>query len=212
VRWQPSPRAFSIAQRRCGNGRASPAAAHSRWYWRGSEGCRAGAVTRRPRQWPCGTACADRPRAPPRTWVLLSDRRHWHATSPGSLPNTVNKSDVSPGLLATRLAGRPAVLAGRAARRSRANVRHPAAAHAPRRAHSSLTAWLGPCRAGHGPWRGGDAPSARAASLASSAALPVRSGAAVAEAVDPYASGYASPLRWPPAHPPHRPEVGSPHP
>ena len=38
--------------------------------------------------------------------------------------------------------------------------------------HSPLTACLGPRRAGHGRWRVRDAPSARAASLASSAALP----------------------------------------
>jgi hypothetical protein len=43
----------------------------------------------------------------------------------------------------------------------------------PRRTHSPLTACPGPRRAGHGWWRGGDAPSARAASLASSAALAV---------------------------------------
>jgi hypothetical protein len=43
----------------------------------------------------------------------------------------------------------------------------------PHRSHSSLTARPGPRRAGHGRWGVKDAPSARAASLASSAALPV---------------------------------------
>ena len=42
-----------------------------------------------------------------------------------------------------------------------------------RRAHSCLTACPGLRLAGHGRWLGGDAPSARAAPLASSAALPV---------------------------------------
>ena len=41
-----------------------------------------------------------------------------------------------------------------------------------RRSHSSLTACPGPRLAGHGRWRVRDAPSARAASLASSAAPP----------------------------------------
>jgi hypothetical protein len=56
-----------------------------------------------------------------------------------------------------------------------------------------------PPGAGHGRWREGDAPSARAASLASSAALPVpaRPCAAVVEAVDPYASAFASPYASP---------------
>jgi hypothetical protein len=67
--------------------------------------------------------------------------------------------------LATRIARGAVVPAGRAARQSRVNVRHPAAS-------ATVSG------------RGGDAPSARAASLASSAALPVpRSGAAVAEAL-----------------------------
>ena len=79
----------------------------------------------------------------------------------------------SPGILATRIAGRLVVPSGRDARRSRANVRHPPPRSSPRRSHSSLTACPGPRCAGHGRWRGGDAPSARAASLASSAALPV---------------------------------------
>jgi hypothetical protein len=42
----------------------------------------------------------------------------------------------------------------------------------PGRAHSCLTACPGPRVAGHGRWQGGNAPSARAASLASSAAHP----------------------------------------
>jgi hypothetical protein len=71
------------------------------------------------------------------------------------------------------IAGRPAVPAGGDARPSRANVRYPATAQLPRRSHSPLTACPGPRRAGHGRWQGGDAPSARAASLASTAALPV---------------------------------------
>jgi hypothetical protein len=76
------------------------------------------------------------------------------------------------GVLATRIARRLVVLAGRAARRSRVNVRHPTVAQVstaqpfaldglprtpPRRPRSVA---------------GRDAPSARAASLASSAALP----------------------------------------
>jgi hypothetical protein len=43
----------------------------------------------------------------------------------------------------------------------------------PRRSPSPVTACPGPRCAGHGRWRGGDAPSGHAASLASSAALPV---------------------------------------
>src|SRR5215212_8582832 len=46
------------------------------------------------------------------------------------MPSTVNKSDVSTGVLATGLARGAVVVAGRDARRSRANVRHPAAAQA----------------------------------------------------------------------------------
>jgi hypothetical protein len=46
----------------------------------------------------------------------------------------------------------------------------PLARNSSRRTHSSLTACPGPRLAGHGRWQGGDAPSARAASLASSAA------------------------------------------
>jgi hypothetical protein len=67
----------------------------------------------------------------------------------------------------------------------------------PRRSHSSLTACPGPRRAGHGRWRGGDAPSARAASLASFAALPARPGPTVAKALDPYVIPYVNPTSFP---------------
>jgi hypothetical protein len=64
----------------------------------------------------------------------------------------------------------------------------------PRRSHSSLTACPGPRRAGHGQWQGGDAPSARAASLASSAALPVPAPSVHrGRGVDPYVIPYVNP-------------------
>ena len=123
----------------------------------------------------------------------------------------------SPGLVATRLARGAVVPAGRAARRSRANVRHPAAAQVPWRSHSPLTACPGPRRAGHGRWQGGDAPSARAASLASSAALPLAPGNGPDPARlgggDPYVNPYVNPYVIPYAlgvRTPHRPEAGSP--
>jgi hypothetical protein len=59
--------------------------------------------------------------------------------------------------------------------------------------HSPLTACPGPRLAGHGRWRGGYAPSARAASLASSAALPVPALAALAGRLDPYVIPYVNP-------------------
>jgi hypothetical protein len=62
-----------------------------------------------------------------------------------------------------------------------------------RRSHSSLTACPGPRLAGHGRWRGWDAPSARAASLASSAALPVQRRTAVVKAAHPYVIPYVNP-------------------
>jgi len=77
-----------------------------------------------------------------------------------------------PGLAAALLARGGVVQLGRGARRSSANVRHPAAAQVPRRSHSRLTARSATPPAGHGRWWVVDAPSARAASLASSAALP----------------------------------------
>jgi hypothetical protein len=49
-----------------------------------------------------------------------------------------------PGVLATRIAGRLVVQPGRAARRSRANVRHPPPRSSSRRSHSPLTACPGP--------------------------------------------------------------------
>jgi hypothetical protein len=61
---------------------------------------------------------------------------------------------------------------GRAAWPSRTNVRHPAAQVLTAQPFV-LDGLPGPGRAGHGRWQGVDAPSARAASLASSAALPV---------------------------------------
>jgi hypothetical protein len=86
---------------------------------------------------------------------------------------------------------------GRDARRSSANVRHPDAAQVPRRSHSCLTASLA-CRrpvTHRGRWW--DAPSARGASLASSAALPrppdgglTRPGSG---AVTPYVNGCVNP-------------------
>jgi hypothetical protein len=78
---------------------------------------------------------------------------------------------MSPGLLATRLAGRLVVPVGRDARRSGANVRYPAAAQVEARMPFALDGLPGPRPAGHGRWQGEDAPSARAVSLASSAAL-----------------------------------------
>ena len=102
-------------------------------------------------------------------------KQHRTESEPRHLRHRLDKLpqwDVSPGLLATRLAGRLVVPAGRAARWSRANVRHPAPAQARTARPFVLDRLPGPSRAGHGRWRGGDAPSARAASLASSAALP----------------------------------------
>jgi hypothetical protein len=55
----------------------------------------------------------------------------------------------------------------------------------------ALDGQTGPRRVGHGRWQGGDAPSARAASPASSAALVVLARCHLAGAVDPYASGHA---------------------
>ena len=78
-----------------------------------------------------------------------------------------------------------------------------------RRSHSSLTACPGPRLAGHGRWRVRDAPSARAASLASSAALlyapgdaayPARwraGGPHVIPYVNPYVIPYALGVRTP---------------
>jgi hypothetical protein len=71
--------------------------------------------------------------------------------------------------------------------------------------HSPLTACPGPRLAGHGRWRGRDAPSARAASLASSAALPVPALAALGRGgltyvipyVNPYVILYAQGWRTP---------------
>ena len=75
-----------------------------------------------------------------------------------------------PGMLATRLAGRLVVLAGRDARPSRTNVRHPAAAQL-QAAYPFVLDGLPGTPARRPLWvAGGDAPSARAASLASSAA------------------------------------------
>jgi hypothetical protein len=72
------------------------------------------------------------------------------------------------------LAGGKVVQFGRDARRSSANVRLPAAAQASTAQPFVLDRLPGTRpAAGHGRWRVRDAPSARAASLASSAALPV---------------------------------------
>ena len=62
---------------------------------------------------------------------------------------------------------------------------------------------------GHGRWRGGDAPSARAASLASSAALPARPGPTVAKALDPYVIPYVNPYVIPYAQGWRTPSLGS---
>jgi hypothetical protein len=86
---------------------------------------------------------------------------------------------------------------GRDARRSSTNVRHPATTQVQRRSHSRLTARPAPrppatCRGGVV-----DAPSARAASLASSAALPRRPGDPAHPPQlgggDPYVNGYVNP-------------------
>jgi hypothetical protein len=89
--------------------------------------------------------------------------------------------------------GGAVVPAGRAARRSRANVRHPAAAQARTASPFALDGLPGITLRRHRRWRVRDAPSARAASLASSAAPTVPAGAAVAEAVDPYVNPYVIP-------------------
>jgi hypothetical protein len=100
-----------------------------------------------------------------------------------------------PGVLTTRLAGRLAVPTGRAAWPSRTNVRHPAAQVLTAQPFV-LDGLPGPGRAGHGRWQGVDAPSARAASLASSAALPVPApGPLQAEAVGPTLVGTLVPTR-----------------
>jgi hypothetical protein len=106
--------------------------------------------------------------------------------------------DVSPGVLATRLAARPVVLAGRAARRSRANVRHPAAAQAPTAQPFALDGLPGTQRAGHGRWRRSSTRRRRVL-LRWQAPQPwrSRSGATVTEAVDPYAGPYAEPYAGP---------------
>ena len=84
----------------------------------------------------------------------------------------------SPDVLATKIAGRPVVVAGVMPGRQGRMSDTPPPRSPPRWSHSSLTGCPGPRRAGHGRWRGGDAPSARAASLASSAALPAHRAAA----------------------------------
>jgi hypothetical protein len=113
---------------------------------------------------------------PSRTFRWTSSRRAVEARSRNGLQPTTRRGVRGvhpPGLASPCLARAQVVLTERAARPSRANVRHPPPRSLARRAHSPLTACPGPRRAGHSSWRGGDAPSARAASLASSAALPV---------------------------------------
>jgi hypothetical protein len=77
-----------------------------------------------------------------------------------------------PGVLATWIARGGVVQLGRDARRSSANVRHPPPCRSTRRSHSRLTACPAPRPPATHRGRVVDAPSARAASLASSAALP----------------------------------------
>jgi hypothetical protein len=121
------------------------------------------------------------------------------------MPSTVNKSDVSPRRTGHQDRRKAVVPAGRAARRSWANVRHPPPRSSSWGSHSCLTA-PGTRRRRPLIVAGRDAPSARAASLASSAALP-HPPADVAhpaqlEGLDPYASPYASSLRAPVGYPP----------
>jgi hypothetical protein len=79
----------------------------------------------------------------------------------------------SPGLLANLLARGRWCRWGSDARRSSANVRHPATTQVEAVQPFALDGLPGdPGGAGHGRWRVRDAPSARAASLASSAARP----------------------------------------
>src|SRR5215217_5684640 len=119
------------------------------------------------------------------------------------MPSTVNKSDVSTGVLATGLARGAVVVAGRDARRSRANVRHPAAAQARTAQPFVLDGLPGTlvCRprsvAGWGRAFG-------ACCFAGKLRSPTGPGpaAALAEAVAPYASGYASPYAGHPRTPP----------
>jgi hypothetical protein len=100
-----------------------------------------------------------------------------------------------PGLLATWIAGRLLVLVGRDARPSRANIRHPPPRSSSRRSHSCLTACPRTGLAGHGQWRVRNAPSARAASLASSAACRSRPGATVARRLTPTSLPPSIPMR-----------------
>ena len=89
------------------------------------------------------------------------------------------------------------VPAGHDTRLSGANVRYPAAAQVEAGMPFDLDGLPGPRPAGHGRWRGGDAPSARAASLASSAALLYAPGDAAYparwRAGDPYVIPYVNP-------------------
>src|SRR5215217_6087836 len=122
------------------------------------------------------------------------------------MPSTVNKSDVSTGVLATGLARGAVVVAGRDARRSRANVRHPAAAQARTAQPFALDGRPGTTArrprsvAGRGRAFG-------ACCFAGKLRSPAGPGlaATVAEAVDPYASRYASPYANPYAGHPRTP-------
>jgi hypothetical protein len=130
-----------------------------------------------------------------------SRRRPWHATQPGSLPGTVNKSDVSP-----RHAGHQARRKARGAVGARCPavkgewVRRGSCTAAGYRTFA-LDRLLGARLAGHGQSQGGDAPSARAASLVATQPCRSRPGATVAEAVDPYAGLYAEPYAGHPRTP-----------
>jgi hypothetical protein len=84
---------------------------------------------------------------------------------------------------------------GQDARRSSANVRHPATAQVRTVQPFALDGPPGTTPASHSPWWVVDAPSARAASLASSAALPTHRATASpgpASGPRPYASPHAS--------------------
>jgi hypothetical protein len=133
-----------------------------------------------------------------------------HATQPSSLPSTVNNSDVPPGMLATRLSAGSVVPAGRAARRSRATVRHPATAQLLTVQPFALDGLPGTTPRRLRSVAGRDAPSARAASLVSSAALAVSARRHRGRGPQPLRWTLRGTLRRPPAYPLHRP--GAPFP
>jgi hypothetical protein len=102
-----------------------------------------------------------------------------------------------PGVLAHRIAGRLVVPTGRAARRSRANVQHPAAAQLPMAQPFALDGLPGTTPRRPRSVAGEDAPSARAASLASSAALSFRPGCPWPDALTPTSFPTSTPTSFP---------------